>query len=87
VASAKITTEILNDLLASHLIDPALLASNQFEAFFQARKLALCKLIGAAIGKPVSNVPEVEEPSAGPDDDLIAEMPLDSADPDFDEAA
>ena len=31
VASAKITTEILNDLLASHLIDPALLASNQFD--------------------------------------------------------
>jgi hypothetical protein len=41
----------LNDLLVSHAIDPRLLRSDQFDAFYAARKEALLQLIEAAMGK------------------------------------
>lgn len=43
----------LDDILRSHLIEPALLRADDFEGFWQARKLALAELAAAAQGKPV----------------------------------
>ncbi|WP_272819211.1 GmrSD restriction endonuclease domain-containing protein [Scytonema hofmannii] len=44
----------LDEMLRSHLIEPATLRRNDFEGFFQARTKALLELIGKAMGKPVS---------------------------------
>ena len=41
----------LNEHLASHLIDPALLRADDFPAFFAAREKALLKLIEQATGR------------------------------------
>lgn len=45
--------ERLDDLLRSHLIDPAHLRANDFHAFFTARREALLGLIEQVTGKPV----------------------------------
>jgi hypothetical protein len=41
----------LDDIVATHLIDPKLLRANDFNAFFQARSAALLALIESAMGK------------------------------------
>lgn len=41
----------LDALLVSHAIDPGLLRSDDFDAFYAARKEALLQLIEAAMGK------------------------------------
>ena len=49
----KLTAAQLDEILRTHLIDPAHLRNDDFEAFYQARKAALSTLIEAATGKPV----------------------------------
>lgn len=49
----KISEDKLDEILRSHLIDPIHLRNDDFESFYQARKVALGELIEAATGKPV----------------------------------
>ena len=44
-------TDIVDDILLSHLIKPAELRADQFEKFYQARKSALLALVSNAMGK------------------------------------
>lgn len=48
-----LTPMVLDEILRSHLIDPATLRADDFEAFWKARKLALAELAAGAQGKPV----------------------------------
>lgn len=50
---AQIDCEQLEALVATHLIDPVHLRANDFDAYFAARREALCRLVEAAIGKAV----------------------------------
>ena len=50
---AAISHERMNELVASHAIDPALLRSDDFETFFSARSNALIARIERATGKRV----------------------------------
>lgn len=50
---AQIDCEQLDALVTTHLIAPVDLRANDFDAYFAARREALCKLVEAAIGKSV----------------------------------
>lgn len=49
----QISPHHLDDILRSHLIEPALLRADDFEGFWAARKAALAQLAAEAQGKPV----------------------------------
>lgn len=71
---ASMTSPELDDVLTSHLISPALLRADAFDRFFEDRKLKLCAIIEKAIGKPVTNLPQKEEPADDlPSDELEPE--------------
>ncbi len=59
----------MNDLLASHAIDPAILRSDDFDAFIADRRVRLSNLISRAMGKPVTMVPEIGEYEENGDDE------------------
>lgn len=63
-----LSAETLDDILRSHLIDPALLRADDFEGFWKARKAALAALAAEAQGKPVP-IDEEEPPEGYADDD------------------
>ncbi len=69
--SAGITHEQLDDHLRSHLIDPELLRADDFDKFFQSRRLSLLHRIGAAMGKAIEEavLPEVDESVTDYEDD------------------
>ncbi|HEX6356067.1 GmrSD restriction endonuclease domain-containing protein [Actinophytocola sp.] len=50
---AKVDAARLDERLATHLVPADLLRSDNFDAFFAARRESLCKLVEAAIGKAV----------------------------------
>lgn len=50
---ATITTDRMDQILRSHLIDPAHLRSDSFDSFFAARSKELLEKIEKAMGKPV----------------------------------
>lgn len=62
-----LSADALDDILRSHLIDPALLRGDDFEGFWKARKAALAALAAEAQGKPVPL--DEEEPLEGYADD------------------
>lgn len=51
--SAGILEERMDEILRAHLIDPAALRADNFDAFFQARKETLLNRIEEAMGKPI----------------------------------
>lgn len=51
---ASINPERLDEIMRSHLIDPRLARSDNFEEFFTARKEAILKRIEDAMGKPIA---------------------------------
>jgi hypothetical protein len=82
-AKHGLSSDRLDAILRTHLIEPSLLRADDFQGFFDARLKALSNLISSALGKAVveshgSDEPEVEfdfeeEPEAVPvdaDDDL-----------------
>jgi hypothetical protein len=76
----QITQERLGEILETHSIDPAHLTSDDFEGFFQSRKMELLERIEAAIGKPLMAAPVSEE--------VVAEdEAFDDLDEDIEEAA
>ena len=69
-----IAPERMNQLLASHLIDPAAVRADDFVAFLQAREEALLKRIGEVMCKPVLRDvagPETEEDEDGEEPDPV----------------
>lgn len=48
-----LTSEALDTILKTHLIDPALLRADDFQGFFEDRKAKLAALAGEAMGKAV----------------------------------
>lgn len=52
-AQVQITSDEMNDILKTHLIDPLDLRSDDFQAFYNSRKQFLIKLIEAATGKAI----------------------------------
>jgi hypothetical protein len=44
----------MDELLHSHRINPELLRSDAFDAFYEQRRRDLLELIGAVIGKPIA---------------------------------
>lgn len=55
------TSEAVDAILRTHLIEPSHLRTNDFWAFYEARKLALAGLAAEAQGKPVISEPEADE--------------------------
>lgn len=51
--SAGISSERMDDILCTHLIDSEAIRSDDFEAFFTTREQALLQRIGQAMGKPI----------------------------------
>lgn len=69
-----LTSAMLDEILRTHLIDPAHLRADDFEAFFEARSQALAALVGSAMGKAVveergENEVELEAPDPADVDD------------------
>lgn len=71
-----VSSDTLDDILRSHLIEPEHLRKDDFEAFFGARMQALSGLIAVAMGKPVvteTGTDEVEH-NVELGDDEVAEL-------------
>lgn len=67
--------DMLEASVQSHMIDPGHLWSDDFDGYFNARHAALLAIIGAVMGKPVSD--GVEEPDEAPADyELVHEDSL-----------
>ncbi|MBC7622764.1 MAG: hypothetical protein H7232_05210, partial [Aeromicrobium sp.] len=72
-----ITSNKLDDILRSHLIDPAHLRNDDFKAFMAARTAALTSLIAVAMGKPVAEDHGSNEKETVRDDDVGEEDEMD----------
>jgi hypothetical protein len=60
-AEAGLPGNWLDDIVATHLIDPKTLRANNFDGFYRARSAALLALIEAAMGRravPSAAAPE-----------------------------
>lgn len=77
----EIAPQRLDDILESHVIDPATLRSDDFDAFFTARYNALLDHIEAAMGKSIAG----ERPAVT--SQSLATMMVESDDTDLDETA
>ena len=80
----KLSVTQLDDILRSHLIDPTHLRNDDFEAFYQMRKVALSTLIETATGKPVlmptilvgvSPSTDIDTPEDEYDEDDVLQLP------------
>ncbi|MFC9085743.1 GmrSD restriction endonuclease domain-containing protein [Nocardiopsis dassonvillei] len=56
--ATKSSSEQMDSYLERHLIDPAHLRADDFEAFYEARSALLIDLVAEAMGKPVTPVEE-----------------------------
>lgn len=55
----------MDEILASHVIDPAALRNDDFETFFSSRERELLDRIEYAMGKPIAGdslEPDIPEP-------------------------
>ncbi len=71
----NITSDTLDDILLSHLIEPQYLRNNDFEGFFNARLNTLSDLIGSTMGKTVvtdANEDEFEDDNDNDNDEQLA---------------
>jgi hypothetical protein len=77
-ANPPISSEKLDGYLASHLIDPAMLRADAFEAFMDDRQKRLLGLIEQAMGKAAykGDVPEEGEDVESDDDTAEAEQTI-----------
>lgn len=73
--STEMPPERLDGILATHVIDPAALRSDNFDAFFAARAQALLNRIERVMAKPIArDLPELEPVEAA--DDQVEEEEL-----------
>ena len=77
-ANPPISSEKLDGYLASHLIDPAMLRADAFEAFMDDRQKRLLGLIEQAMGKAAykGDVPEEGEDVESDDNTAEAEQTI-----------
>ena len=74
-----LSSDQLDDIIRTHLIEPRYLRQDDFQSFFDARIGALASLVATAMNKPVveekgSNEREVEiDPDGELDEDAISE--------------
>ena len=69
-----LATAALDELLASHLIDPALLRTDDFDAFFADRKARLAALASTAMGKAaIAGSPDSSDLAIEDDDTTLDE--------------
>jgi hypothetical protein len=73
---ADISDEKMDNVLRSHVIDPAQVRADNFEAFFAAREKALLERIRSAMGKELVEEGPGEEPLG----DVLEEEELDETD-------
>jgi hypothetical protein len=75
-SAPPIASETLDSYLQTHLIDPALLRADRFEAFMEDRQKRLLGLIERAMGKAAysGNVPEEGEDAEESEDAVEAAM-------------
>lgn len=67
---AEVDDAKMDEILKSHLIDPALLRADSFQAFYSARKAALLALVERAMGKaPVETNVIVADDEEGDDEE------------------
>ena len=59
----------MDQILATHLIAAETLRSDNFEAFFEARRHGLLDLIGKAMGKSPVAAADISDPTGEPIDD------------------
>ncbi len=59
----NLSSALLDDILRTHLIDPALLRADDFDGFIADRKVRLSSLAATAMGKPVVDLHDVESAS------------------------
>lgn len=69
-----LSSEQLDDILRSHLIEPSYLRNDDFEGFWESRMHALADLIGSAMGKPVVMEHGRDEVEVDDDADEIEDM-------------
>ncbi|MFY0568951.1 GmrSD restriction endonuclease domain-containing protein [Archangium lansingense] len=75
-AQVKLPDGGMDDILRTHLIDPALLRADSFEAFYSARKAALLAVVERAMGKALGQaVGPVAEDEAEEEDDEGENVP------------
>jgi hypothetical protein len=72
-AQVKVDDADMDDILRTHLIDPALLRADEFEKFYAARKAALLTIVAQAMGKAVAQISEEVPDDAEGDDEEEAE--------------
>jgi hypothetical protein len=75
---AGISAPALDAILDHHLIDASLLRSDDFDRFFIDRRERLCRLVEAAIGKPVQRDVDTgnpQEPSGEFEPAMVTEQP------------
>jgi hypothetical protein len=63
--SPGLTPTVLDGNVVSHLVDPQLLRSDDFDAFMADRQKRLLGLIEVATGKPIVNLSSAAEPEEG----------------------
>ena len=66
----QLTPTQLDDILRSHLLDPALLRADAFDAFLADRKRKLADLAAGAMGIALAAAPVADEPEQEASDDL-----------------
>lgn len=71
--SAEIAPDRMDDIIRSHVADPAAMRANDFEAFHDAREQALLDRIEQAMGKAVLGRDDAVVAEDGVDDDEAAE--------------
>ena len=59
----------MDGVLRSHLIDPAMLRSDNFERFYAGRKAALLALVSASMGKALAPASELTQDEIEDEDD------------------
>ena len=67
--SAEITPDRMDDIIRSHVADPAAMRANDFDAFHDAREQALLDRIEQAMGKTVLGRDDAVVAEDGVDDD------------------
>lgn len=72
-AQVQITSDEMNDILKTHLIDPLALRSDDFQAFYNSRKQSLIKLIEAATGKAILPAGTEAPPEDEEDDEEVSD--------------
>lgn len=65
IAASGVPRDVLDDYLQSHLIDPEIMRSDDFNRYFSARKSALLNRIRAVMGKPIA-AGDIEAPEDTP---------------------